>query len=251
MTTPAALRPHLDGALLALDFDGTLSELVPDPMAARPVPGAIEALIELTHRGARIAIVTGRDAETVLELGELQRIPDVVVSGLHGAESWQAGRLSTREEPPALDELRRLLPPLLPPGVWLEDKRLSLVVHARKADNPEQRLRELGHIVPRLVSERGLEAHPGKQVIEIRIPGLSKATALTGMLTDMTTAALFAGDDLGDLPGVDAIRSWGERTGRPAVSIAVGAVDELRASTDLQLDEPAQLAAWLTELAAA
>lgn len=248
MNSPAALRPYLNGALIALDFDGTLSDLVPDPMAARPVPGAIEALIALTERGAQIAIVTGRDARTVLELGRLERIPGVVVSGLHGAESWRAGQLDTRPEPPGLDELRRLLPPLLPPDVWLEDKRLSLVVHARRSENPEQRLEELNQVVPRLVAERGLEAHPGKQVIEIRLPGLSKATALTELLTDGTSAALFAGDDLGDLPGVEAIREWGARTGRPSLTIAVGEVAELRSVTDLQLDRPIDLAALLTEL---
>lgn len=244
----AVLARHLDGALIALDFDGTLSELVPDPTQARPVAGAVEALVGLAGRGARIAIVTGRDARTVLALGDLARIPDVVVSGLHGAETWQAGRLQTRDEPAGLAELRNLLPPLLPDDVWLEDKRLSLVLHVRRAKSPESRLVELNRRVPDLVAAHGLEAHPGKQVIEIRIPGLSKATALADLLTDSTPAALFGGDDLGDLPGVGAVRAWAERTGRPSLTVAVGAAAELRAVTDLQLDGPADLAALLTDL---
>ena len=243
------LRSNLDGALIALDFDGTLSDLVPDPMQARAVPGAIEALVGLTERGAQVAIVTGRDAMTVIGLGELERIPGVVVSGLHGAETWRGGTLRTRDEPVGLAALRTELPPLLPADVWLEDKRLSLVVHARKAENPEQRLAEIDQAVTRLVQAHGLEAHPGKQVIEIRIPGLSKATALHELLTDATTAALFAGDDLGDLPGVQAVNDWGNRTGRPALTIAVGEVVELRTRTGLQLDKPEELATLLTELA--
>ncbi len=242
------LREHLDGALIALDFDGTLSNLVPDPMQARPVPGAVESLVRLADAGCQVAIVTGRDALTVIGLGDLGRIPGVVVSGLHGAETWRDGALQTRAEPAGLAELRSALPPLLPPDVWLEDKRLSLVVHARQAENPEQRLAELDHPVTTLVTEHGLEAHPGKQVIEIRIPGLSKATALDELLTEETTAALFAGDDLGDLPGVQAVRSWGNRTGRPALTVAVGEVTELRTATDQQLDRPEELAALLAGL---
>jgi trehalose 6-phosphate phosphatase len=244
------IKAELAGALIALDFDGTLSPIVPDPMQARPVEGVLGSLIRLATRGARIAVVTGRDARTVLELGELARIPGLLVSGLHGAESWQDGKLTTRDEPPGLAGLRTALPPLLPSGVWLEDKRLSLVLHTRRAEHPEQALAELTEFVPRLVAEHGLEAHPGKQVIEIRIPELSKATALDGLLAGSPAAALFAGDDLGDLPAVRTVRRWAERTGRPALTIAVGAVPELAAEADIALAGPHELAALLADLAA-
>lgn len=243
------IKSELAGALIALDFDGTLSPIVADPMQARPVPGVIDTLAKLAGRGARIAVVTGRDASTVLRLGELTRIPGLLVSGLHGAETWQDGALSTRDEPPGLAALRTLLPPRLPPGVRLEDKRLSLVLHTRQAEQPEQLLAELDRFVPALAAEHGLQAHPGKLVIEIRIPELSKATALTALLSEDTTAALFAGDDLGDLPAVRQVRQWGERTGRPAVTVAVGGVGELTATTDLALAGPAELAELLAELA--
>jgi trehalose 6-phosphate phosphatase len=245
-----SISARLAGALIALDYDGTLSPIVPDPMQARPVPGVLDTLSRLAERGARIAVVTGRDARTVLELGGLQRIPGLVVSGLHGAETWRDGELLTRDEPPGLAELRDLLPPLLPAGVWLEDKRLSLVLHTRRADRPEQALAELDRFVPRLAAEHGLVAHPGKQVIEIRIPELSKATALDLLLAEDPSAVLFAGDDLGDLPAVRTVRDWGGRTGRPALTIAVGGPAELAAATDRSLAGPAELAAVLAELAA-
>jgi trehalose 6-phosphate phosphatase len=243
------IKSELAGALIALDFDGTLSPIVSDPMQARPVPGVIDTLAKLAGRGARIAVVTGRDARTVLRLGELTRIPGLLVSGLHGAETWRDGELSTRDEPPGLAALRTLLPPRLPAGVRLEDKRLSLVLHTRQAERPEQVLAELDRFVPALAAEHGLQAHPGKLVIEIRIPDLSKATALTALLSEDTTAALFAGDDLGDLPAVRQVRQWGERTGRPVVTVAVGGVGELIAATDLALAGPAELAELLAELA--
>jgi len=259
MTAKIDLEPA--GALIALDFDGTLSPIVPDPMQARPVAGVVDSLVRLAGKGAQIAVVTGRDVRTVLELGGLARIPGLLVSGLHGAESWRDGELTTRDEPAGLAALRIALPPLLPPGVWLEDKRLSLVVHTRRAERPEQALAELAGFVPRLAAEHGLVGHPGKQVIEIRIPELSKATALdrllagsllaepTGSLLAEPTGALFAGDDLGDLPAVQTVRRWAERTGRPSVTIAVGAVPELVAATDAALAGPDELAAVLADLA--
>lgn len=243
------IRNELADALIALDYDGTLSPIVPDPMQARPVPGVVDSLARLAGRGARIAVVTGRDARTVLELGGLSRIPGLLVSGLHGAETWQDGRLHSRDEPAGLAALRSELPPLLPPGVWLEDKRLSLVLHARRAAQPEAVLAELAGFVPGLVADHGLEAHPGKLVIEIRIPDVSKATALDQLLSDEPTAALFAGDDLGDLPAVRSVRQWQARTGRPALTIAVGAPAELAEAADSALADPAELAALLADLA--
>lgn len=244
------IRTRLAGALIALDYDGTLSPIVPDPMRAWPVPGVVDSLARLAGRGARIAVVTGRDARTVLELGGLSRIPGLLVSGLHGAETWQDGRLRTRDEPAGLAALRSQLPPLLPPGVWLEDKRLSLVLHARRAARPAAALAELAEFVPALAAEHGLQAHPGKLVIEIRIPDVSKATALEALLADEPTAALFAGDDLGDLPAVRSVRQWQARTGRPALTLAIGAPAELAEAADRALADPAELAALLAELAA-
>ena len=40
----AAIAARLPGALIALDFDGTLAPIVSDPDAARPVPGVIDTL---------------------------------------------------------------------------------------------------------------------------------------------------------------------------------------------------------------
>ena len=255
MTQPRQLldpiSADLPGALIALDFDGTLAPIVADPQAARPVAGVIETLSRLAEAGAQIAVVTGRDAQTVLRLGDLHRIENLVVSGLHGAETWRDGELTTLDEPAGLAALRTALPPLLPAGVWLEDKRLSLVVHTRRAADPDRALAELDRPVRELVAGHGLDTHPGKQVLEIRMPELSKATALARLLGDRVTAALFAGDDLGDLPAVQALRDWTSRTGRPGCAIAVGEVARLRAATDLQLDAPAELAELLAALLAA
>jgi len=249
--TTALLAPiaaNLAGSLIALDFDGTLAPLTSDPMASRPVPGVVATLHRLAEAGAQIAIVTGREAETVLELGGLHDIDGLIASGLHGAETWRAGRLSTLDEPAGMPALRAALPDLLPDRVWVEDKRLSLVVHTRQTSDPERTLAELVEPIGRLAAEHGLDSHLGKLVLELRIPELSKATALDRLLTEQTTAALFAGDDLGDLPALAALRAWSQRTGRPGCTIAVGELPDLRAVADLALDTPAELAETLASL---
>jgi trehalose 6-phosphate phosphatase len=184
----------------------------------------------------------------VLELRGLHDIDGLIASGLHGAETWRAGRLSTLDEPAGMAGLRAALPALLPDRVWVEDKRLSLVVHTRQAADPERTLAELAEPVGRLAAEHGLDSHLGKLVLELRIPQLSKATALDRLLGHDTTAALFAGDDLGDLPALAALRAWSERTGRPGCTVAVGELPELRAAADLLLDSPAELADALAGL---
>jgi trehalose 6-phosphate phosphatase len=247
----AAVSKHLAGALIAVDFDGTLAPIVPDPQASRPVPGVVDTLSQLSRAGAKLAIVTGRDARTVLKLGHLSAIEGLVVCGLHGAERWEGGELSTLDEPPGIAVLRRELPPVLAevdPGVWLEDKRLSLVVHTRRASDPDRAWEALRPLITARASARGLEVHPGKQVLEIRIPHLSKADAVASLLSDDTTAAVFAGDDVGDVPAVLTINEWAMHTGRPSLTLAVGEVAELRAVCDGTVDSPAELAELLREL---
>src|SRR5918911_5562736 len=83
------LRADLAHALIASDFDGTLAPIVPNPADSRLVPGALEALAALADKGAQVAIVTGREAETVVDLGGLEQVRGIVVAGLYGLESWR------------------------------------------------------------------------------------------------------------------------------------------------------------------
>lgn len=248
----AALRPHLPGALVATDFDGTLAPLVLDPQDSRPSAGAIEALAALANRGAHIAVITGRDAATVVRLGGLDAVPGLVVAGLYGIETWHAGDLRTPEPPPELDELRGRLPDAVAaggPDVWIEDKRLSLVVHFRRAADPQAAAEAVRGPVTTLGGELGFEVHPGSNVLELRLPGYDKAGALR-RLAERRTAALYLGDDLGDLPAFAAIRELREE-GRPAYGVGVRSsqVAELAGAADLEVDDPAAAVALLRELA--
>jgi trehalose 6-phosphate phosphatase len=254
----AAVRGALPGALVALDFDGTLAEIMPDPSASRPVEGAVAALVALTRAGARVAVITGRDARTVLRLGGLDRIADVTVAGLYGAETWHDGHLETPPEPASVAALRRRLPGVVASAVtdddvWVEDKRLSLVVHTRRAADPAEQLALVREPVARLAAELGLETHDGRAVLEVRIPGFDKGSALARLVDELVpTAVLFAGDDLGDVPAFALTRRLQE-AGHLAWSIAVGSGEtdgtSIGAAAHAQVRDPVQLVAVLAAIA--
>jgi trehalose 6-phosphate phosphatase len=234
-----ATRPDL---FVATDFDGTLAPLVPDPETSRPVDGTIDALAELARSGAKVAVITGRDAATVLRLGGLAEIPGVTVAGLYGVETWHDGALETPETPPELVALQERLPAILDgadPDVWIEDKRLSRVVHGRKAADPDAALAPLREPVQQLADELGLEMHPGRDVLEVRLPGYDKAGALTRLAADHA-GVLYLGDDLGDLPAFAEVRQM-RAAGRVAYGVAVrsSGVAEVVESADATVAEPA------------
>jgi trehalose 6-phosphate phosphatase len=249
----ASLRPHLDGALIATDFDGTLAPLVMDPDDSRPVSGSIEALAALTDRGAQVAVITGRDARTVLRLGGFDAIPGIVVAGLYGVETWTDGELSTPDTPDAVRRLRERLPDVLrdaDPDIWIEDKRLSLVVHARRAADPVAALAAVEAPINALGAELGFDVHPGSGVLELRLPGFDKAGALR-RLAEGRTAVLFLGDDLGDLPAFGEVRRLRD-AGRIAYGVGVlsSEVAEVSGDTaDAYIPDPTAVVRLLEELA--
>jgi trehalose 6-phosphate phosphatase len=250
----AALRPLVTGALIATDFDGTLAPLVPDPEDSRPVPGVIEALTALSGRGAQVAVITGRDARTVVRLGGLDAVPGLVVAGLYGMETWDAGRLTSPDTPPAIHRLREQLPPIVgaagDPDVWVEDKRLSLVVHARKARDPDTALAALRGPVTELAGRLGFEVHPGSDVLELRLPGFDKAGALRRLAAGRS-GVLFLGDDRGDLPAFAEVRQM-RAAGRAAYCVGVlsSGVAELDGAADVEVADPDAVVALLRGLAA-
>jgi trehalose 6-phosphate phosphatase len=237
----AALRADPGSALVALDYDGTLAPVVDDPSQAVPAPGAVDALTALGRRAGRVALVTGRPAEVVVELGGLAGVPGLVVQGQYGAERWEGGRLTAPEPLPGVQRLRAALPDLLAPeGGHLEDKGLSLVVHTRRAPDPSGALERLRPVLTCLAAEHGLEAHPGRLVVELRPPGHDKAGALLALCEPPPSAVVFAGDDVGDLAAFDAVD---DLRGRGIPGLLVCSASEegpaaLRERADVVVDGP-------------
>jgi trehalose 6-phosphate phosphatase len=254
----AAVRPHLAHALVALDFDGTLAPIVPDPADSRPLPGVVDALGALAAAGTQVAVDTGRDARTAVALGGLDAVPGLIVEGLYGLESWHAGRLETPPTPDVIETLRAQLPTAIAAGapagsaLWIEDKRLSLVVHGRLADDPEAALDPVREPVAALATQLGLEVHPGRGVIELRLPGYDKAGALHRLVERCSPrVVLYAGDDLGDLPALLAVRGL-RGAGLTAYAVGAGSteVPEVAEAADLLVDGPAGVLELLRQLSA-
>ena len=243
-------------ALIALDYDGVLAPIVDDPDQAVPAPGAIATLRRLADRVGTLAVVTGRPAEEVVRLGDLGSLPGLLVEGQYGAEHWAGGRLRTPDDPPEVVAARSALPAALAeagadPAVWVEDKRLALVVHTRRTPDPDGELARLWPALERFADRYGLEPHRGKLVAELRPPGSDKGGVLRRLAADRQPGAvLFAGDDVGDLPGFEAVEQL-RRAGTPGLTVASASAEaaEVAAAADVAVDGPPGVVALLTRLA--
>lgn len=236
---------------MALDYDGTLAPVVDRPAHAVLAPGAVAALTSLGERVGRLALVTGRPADVVVELAGLTGVPHLMVLGQYGAQRWSDGELTTSAPLPGVQRLRgRLAAVVAPEGADVEDKGLALVVHSRRAPDPAGALVRLLPVLAELAQECGLEAHPGRLVVELRPPGHDKRGALLSLCTPPPSAVLFAGDDLGDLPAFDAVDELRVR-GVPGLLVCSDSEEgppSLRERADVVVDGPAGVVDLLRDL---
>lgn len=252
----AAIRQDPGTALIAMDFDGTLSPIVADPREARAHPGAVAGLRGLAGLVGTLAVITGRPAMEAVELGGFGSIPGLIVLGHYGWERWEDGALAAPPPPPGVATARARLPELLaeagaPEGTRIEDKGSALAVHTRRTADPAAALAAVADPVAGLAAATGLTLEPGRLVIELRPPGMDKGSALTALAAERRSGAiLFAGDDLGDLPAFGAVRAL-RAAGHPGLTVcsASGEVSELAAEADLVVAGPDEVAALLSALA--
>ena len=226
LTDLSPLRAAISSALVALDFDGTLAPISPHPDDARPLAGALQVLRDVRATGASLAVVTGRSVASLLRVSGFGAVPGIVIYGLHGIERWENGELRASAPPAGLRELRLRLPGIVTSAtgdaaVWIEDKELSLVVHTRLTADPDRHLAALREPVGKAAAAAGLEVRPGREVLEICIPGTDKGTAIRELIGDETAAVCYAGDDTGDLPAIREVNAWSVRSGRPKLAVAV------------------------------
>ncbi|MEV7615788.1 trehalose-phosphatase [Streptomyces sp. NPDC089799] len=268
MPVTAAGREGLDALLraprrsvVALDFDGTLADIVPDPDQARAHPGALPALSQLAPKVASVAVITGRPAGVAVRYGGFAGAPGLehlVVLGHYGAERWDAvsGNVQTPAEHPGVAAVRAELPGYLDSigawqGTWIEEKGRALAVHTRRTEDPSAAFAALREPLDELARKHGLMVEPGRAVLELRPPGTDKGVALTEYLAEVDAeAVVYAGDDLGDLAAYAAVEKR-RADGRPGLLVCSGSaeVPELAARADLVLSGPAEVAAFLASLA--
>ncbi|MEU6893972.1 trehalose-phosphatase [Streptomyces sp. NPDC046557] len=249
-------------SVVALDFDGTLADIVPDPDQARAHPDAVPALAALAPEVLAVAVVTGRPAGVAVRKGGFAEVPGLehlVVLGHYGAERWDAvsGLVHAPAEHPGVAAVRAELPGFLESigawrGTWIEEKGRALAVHTRRAEDPEAAFEALREPLAELAARHGLMVEPGRAVLELRPPGMDKGVALTEYLDEVgAEAVLYAGDDLGDLAAYAAVEKR-RAEGVPGLLVCSSSeVPELASRADLVLPGPAEVAAFLATLAGA
>ena len=200
----------LVGASLFLDFDGTLVALADTPDTVALDDGLAELLAMLVSRlDGRVALVSGRSIAT---LDDLLGDHGLHIVGSHGAETRLAGgSLERPDRPAALERAETLFATRLAhhDGVVIEPKSLGVGVHYRLAPAARD---EAHALVEGYALDHDLAVQHGKMMVELRLPGHDKGSAITALMRRPPFAGhlpIFIGDDLTDEPAFAAAAAHG------------------------------------------
>jgi trehalose 6-phosphate phosphatase len=226
---------------LFLDFDGTLAPLTPRPQQSR-LPARTRGVLRRLARHPRVTVVVisgRRRADLRRRVG----LPGIRYLGLYGGEDSRPLHLSMPVRQ-ALDRVGARLAHGLScyPGVWVENKRVSLTVHLRDAPpRIARRIRREARRVLRSFLSRLvlLENLRDIEIIPRSVAG--KGVAVRRVLAQprlRDALAVYFGDDLSDEPAFAA-------TSR-GVSILVRSARPTRAH--YTVGGTGQVATWLAQM---
>ena len=244
MTNLAPPIPEdLQQIAVLLDVDGTIVDLAPTPREVFVPHSLRETLERLWERtGGAVAFVSGRPISELDLLFSPLQLPAI---GGHGAEF----RL-TAGKPPAAPRLRPLDPGIkrrfaaiaeAGPGIILEDKGYSLALHYRLAPEKEQLVREAAAKIAAGING-AIELLPGKLVVEVKQPGVTKATAVRELMTCPPFAGrhpIFIGDDVTDLGVFDII---------PELCGTGASVGRVVPGIQCYFEQPSDVRHWLEQI---
>jgi len=237
--------------LLCLDFDGTLSEIVPHPADARPLSGVGEVLSALVRDPARIrvAIISGREIAEVRRMLGVER--GIWFAGTHGLEIVGAdgvSRLATGVEAAQADlaAARAWLARNIATsdGFVIEDKRVAIAVHYRMVDPTlaRERCAALRDFVE--AKTPALRVLRGKMIDELLPRGIGgKGSAIRALLQEAAYpkyVPVYFGDDTTDEDAFQQIRDDG-------IGVLVGSARPSWAR--YRVDSPSEVRRVLAELA--
>jgi trehalose 6-phosphate phosphatase len=178
------------GAVVALDFDGTLAPIVEDPAQAR-IGERTRALLAAAAGLYPCAVISGRSRADLA--ARLAGIPGLDLAGNHGAERGDGS------PPPAIRAQVRAWAGALRAvvggdGVAVEDKGYSLAVHYRRARSPEQARRRILGLAAALPGARVFGGHAVVNLAPAGAP--TKADAVERFASGFPAwPVLFVGDD--------------------------------------------------------
>jgi trehalose 6-phosphate phosphatase len=248
----AAITADPAAAGLVCDFDGVLSPIVADPTTSALAPEVGATLARLARHLGLVAVISGRP---LAFLRERVAVPGIPLLGSYGIEQYREGACHMAPEAEgwlhkvgdAADQLKKHFANW--PGVRIEEKAVSVAAHWRQAKDQEAAAAEIRRRTDSIAAATGLRVEPGKLVAELRPPiAVDKGSAMATLMADEKPAVIaYAGDDLGDVPALQAARDaggyalvvdHGEETDPQLLRLA----DQTFHGTDA-------FARWLTELA--
>lgn len=235
--------------LVALDFDGTLSPLVPTPHQAQLLPIIRGALIALSqHPKLTLAFISGR---ALSDLKARVGWKGPIYAGNHGLEISGPGFYFVKTEAEQQrDALHRLSENLAVPlshieGAEVEQKGLTTAIHYRRvAPSEHEGVRNL--VVNTVAEHEAFRLKNGNMVFEIW-PHVEwhKGKALTWINAQLSTPsahALYIGDDVTDEDGFAALPD--------GITVKVGAGEHTAAQFHLADPQDVQhFLLWLAEAA--
>ena len=237
--------PEAEQAILLLDYDGTLAPFTVDRAQAKPYPGIVELLREISiPETNRIVVVSGRTSSEVVALLGMQPAPEIF--GLYGRERRTTDGAVTRRpldetDVRALGDAER----------WLDYQELhdraefkpgSVAVHWRGLEeNTVTEIRARVLLGWRTIAEgRKLRLEEFDGGLEIRPSEDNKGTVIGTILAEAgeNAAVAFLGDDAADEDAFEALRGRG-------LSVLVRP-DWRQTAADVWLRPPAGLLEFLT-----
>jgi trehalose 6-phosphate phosphatase len=120
----------------------------------------------------------------------------------------------------------RLLRRLGAEDAHIEEKGLAVAVHTRRLADPERTFEALLPALEELAARYDLIVEPGKQVLEVRSPGMHKGLVVERLVDELHAGGfIFVGDDLGDLEAFEAVAALAEH-GLPTLLVCSASDEE-------------------------
>ena len=234
--------------LLLLDYDGTLTPIVPRPEGANLSPDTRQLLNDLKANPRFVlGVISGR---SLADVRERVGVPDIIYAGNHGLEMAGPGEQFFHPEAMARRDALALICRQLGqelgqyPGIIVENKGLTLSVHYRLT--PDDLVGQVENAFNRVVAagvDGGvIRITHGKKVFEVRPNvdwdkgrAVARIVARIREVQSEATLTTYFGDDLTDEAGFGVVQDAG------GIGIFVGLPQQPTRAL-YRVDSPAEVA---------